>query len=380
MNNSSNFCNNPSTESVTEEQWTLLENQVVYGKTTAAFVAVYFIIGLPWNSFVTVTILWKKLYTQPTILLLLNLVLSDLLMLLYQLPVIGLTGFLNHYSMGGTDSIRCQVCRTGFIPIALMMNSLLTIALMSVDRFLFISKPFLYEQQASKKRTLIALTATLLVVFSICFMLGLLSLIPPGKMHFQPILLHCTIDFNSDWYMILLILTASVGLTIITICNVKVAHTAFITIRIVYSSKSTGTDENGTEVDKSVKKKRHKKQQHLFHVFGGLIVSNIIAWLPLVIVVLISLITDAAEIPPAVFTVTHILFLSQVAVHPILETLLICDVRNPMKNLLTCARLKKRKNYRKNEEESSTNYCCNGCMFFSDYSSQTRSTNTASNA
>ena len=341
---------------------------------------VYFIIGLPWNSFVTITILWKKLYTQPTILLLLNLVLSDTLMLLYPLPVIGVTGFSNHYNMGTTDSIRCQICKAGFIPIVLMMNSLFTITLMSIDRFLFILKPFLYDQQASKIRTLIVLTITLLVVFSLCLMLGLLSLIPPGKMHFQPILLHCTINFNSDWYMILLITTASIGLGIIIICNVWVAYTALITIRKVYSSKSTEkTDKLGLEVSNSFKKKRLKKQRHLFHVFGGLITSNIIAWLPLMIVVLITLTIGEAEIHPAAYTVTHILFLSQVTVHPILETILIRDVRKPMKNLLTCTRLRKRKNYK---EETSTNYCCILCthaLFTSEHSNPTMSTNTNSN-
>ncbi len=385
MNTSSFICSNPSENIITSEEWTVPEDQKTYGKITAGFVLCYLILGLPWNALVVITIVWKRLFEQPTILLLLNFVLNDIIMLLYPVPVIATTGILSNYNMGESDSIRCTVCQTGLIPIILMMNSLFTIALMTIDRFLYIYKPFLYEEKAKKKSTMIAILVLLLTTFCLCLTIGLLSLVPPAKMHFQPILLNCALNFNNDWYMILLIVTASIALIIIVFFNVWVAYIVLQTIRKVYKPTQTSEsdqNENSIELNKSFKKKRQTKQLHLFRVFGGLIASNLITWLPMIILVVVNLIIGSENIHPAIFTATHVLFLSQIAVHPILETILIADVREPMKQIATFGLMKRKRKCNSYTEEETKYQCCIkviNSLLPRSRSSHTMSTNVSDN-
>ena len=52
-----------------------------------------------------------------------------------------------------------------------------------------------------------------------------------------------------------------------------------------------------------------------------------------------------SNIPLSISSTSNILFLSQLAVHPILETTLISDVREPLKKMVTRACLKKKKQF-----------------------------------
>ena len=58
----------------------------------------------------------------------------------------------------------------------------------------------------------------------------------------------------------------------------------------------------------------------------------------------------------SIFSASNILFLSQLAVHPILETTLISDVREPLKEMVTCACFKKQNNL--SIVEKQTCFCC----------------------
>ena len=107
------------------------------GLVTAVFLLLFLVIGLPWNLLVIVTIVKQKLYTQPTIILLLSLVVTDLFMLVFHLPLVMVTGYSGEYVFGSSDSVRCSVCsNTGFVSVLCSVNSIFTIALMSIDRFM----------------------------------------------------------------------------------------------------------------------------------------------------------------------------------------------------------------------------------------------------
>ena len=133
-------CANASDSDVTSEVW-LVEDRTS-GLVIAVFLLLFQVIGLPWNLLVIVTIVKQKLYTQPTIILLLNLVITDLVLIVSHLPLVMVTGFYGEYILGGSDCIRCSVCKTGFITVVITFNSIFTLSLMSIDGFLFIYKPF----------------------------------------------------------------------------------------------------------------------------------------------------------------------------------------------------------------------------------------------
>ena len=87
--------------------------------------------GLPWNAIVIGTILKKKLYSHPSVMLILNLAISNFLVyvcLLIMPPIFifGLGDF------GNADIF--EVCQVSFLRMLLPAVSNLTITLLSVDR------------------------------------------------------------------------------------------------------------------------------------------------------------------------------------------------------------------------------------------------------
>ena len=104
MNNTTtNFCSNSSSNGVSEGYWELLCFRVVNGHVTAAFLLPIMLVGLHWNVMVVMTVIKKRLYHQPTIMLLLNLVGTGILLLLIHFPNVIVTGIVSEYIFGSTD-------------------------------------------------------------------------------------------------------------------------------------------------------------------------------------------------------------------------------------------------------------------------------------
>ena len=356
--NSSNFCFNISSNSLTEEYWNVGGKLKIYGQVTAALLLFFILIGLPWNLLVVITILRKRLYHTSTIMLLLNLALADLLFLLTNMPVTTVTGIAGEYIVGNTDMIRCQTCFvTGFFTVVVMMDSLFVITLMSIDRFLFFYRPLKYERIVNTKTILLAITVA--AILSIA--LGLFPFATPNKYIFLPYYQTCHFPLRQNWINISVIVFFCLALfTIIFVCNIWIVYIVQKNIKQVYNLRKIPC--NGEKSDLcldtygKIKKERHKKQLHLFYVFGCLLLSTIITGLPHLIIASISLFID---VPVIISSPGLTLFLSQVVVHPMIETFLIRDVREPLKKIITCGLLKK-KNIVTMAEERTPSYsiCC----------------------
>ena len=340
MNVTEHWCFNYSIDGDTENFWELPGAEKVNGRVSAAFMLLFFVVGLPWNILVVITILWKKLYYQPTIMLLLNLVSADILLLVDYFPGIITTGIAGEYIIGHTSKIRCYICLfTGFTPIVFMLDSLFVIALMAIDRFLFIYKPLQYELRSTTRRTLVAIAAAAIL----STVLGFLSFTTENTISFNPLSSSCDFNDKKYWYVLLLLPFCSVALIIIIVCNVWVASIALKSIKKIYkvriSLSHTGKMDLHCKLNQIVKKESHEKQLHLIYVFCSLSFSNIIAWLPTIISALLG---PLVQLPLSIVSISQILLLSQVAVHPIIETILISDVRKPLKDIIVCGLLKKR--------------------------------------
>ena len=119
---------------------------------------IYLVVGLPLNLLVIVTIVRQRLYTQPTTLLLLNLFITDFLVLLLVLPFSVVTGLAREYIFGNSHSVRCAVC-IGHLSLdfVLHFSLLLTITLLTLDRFFFIYKALYYEKLVTVRKMLVAI-------------------------------------------------------------------------------------------------------------------------------------------------------------------------------------------------------------------------------
>ena len=368
MNNTTiNLCMNASANSVTEGYWKTKNFAVVLNQVTTAFLLLFIVVGLPWNIMVVIVAIKKRLYHQPTIMLLLNLVGTDILILLIHYPNIIVIGIARGYVFGSTDVMRCQTCKfVIFVPLTLTMDSLFVIALISFDRFLFIYKPLQYQRKTNKRRTLVSIASTTMLSIAI----GVIPAITPGAIVYDTDMF-CSISIKIYWYIIVFISVACIALVVIVVCNIWVIYIVLMNIKEVYNiRKSLYTLEKRKslmqDLSERVRDERHKKQLHLFRVFGGLLLSNILTWFPLVLYFVLKILN--VNMPLWVFSLVNVIFLSQVAIHPILETILITDVREPLKEMVTCGLLKKRKDdFEKTEDQTSSFcLCCTSAEVYGD--------------
>ena len=351
METYSNVCTDPSSNTITHQYWELDGELALFDQITAAFFVLYAAIGLPWNIFVIITILRKKLYLQPTIMLLLDLALTDILLEIPMVKIIT-TGIAGEYVFGNSDNVRCLVCRIGGLKVSLAMNCIFVIAVMSVDRFLFIYKPLLYERKSNKLCMLVAIILTALL----SLFLGLLSLIEDDLIGFRKKFLTCIPNLKHNWHSTTLIIFASIALAVIVTCNVGVICIAQKNIKAIYGARNS--IKNDQQLTKRLKKERHKKQIHLFRVFGLLIFTNIISWMPKIVIFLILQFKEESDIPSNFFLVAQILFFIQVVIHPMLETCIISDVREPLKHMVTCNILKHQQVSLDSAEDGNYFRCC----------------------
>ena len=154
--NFSLLCSSPNVSADNTSALWLVEDRVS-GQVTAAFLLLILVVGLPWNLLVVITIVKEKLYHQPTVILLLNLVLNDFIMLVYAVPVQIVTGFAGEFILGDTNIVRCRVCDSEVLNLLFSLMSIYTIAFMAFDRFLYIYKPLRYEKIITSQRTVVLL-------------------------------------------------------------------------------------------------------------------------------------------------------------------------------------------------------------------------------
>ncbi len=146
MNTSISCVVNISTDSITPFSYHPIENRTIengYGCATVALILLLF--GTPLNSFVAVTIIWKKLYKSAVVIPMLNLALCNLAVCILVLPFIVISGYSTEFMFGSSDYVRCKVCTIGVANVALLITSLYTLDLMSVGRLLYLKMPLHYH-------------------------------------------------------------------------------------------------------------------------------------------------------------------------------------------------------------------------------------------
>ena len=348
---STGLCLNLSSINLTEEYWTLEGSLKIHGQVSAALFLFTILVGLPWNILVVITVLRKRLYHTPNIMLLLNMSFNDILFLMIILPVLTVTGIAGEYILGSTDMERCQTCLvTGFIPMLLLADSLFVSALMSINTFLFIYKPLRYDMIVTTRTILVAITVA--AILSIA--LALSPLASPNTYIFFPAFQICFFSIRNNWYIVSIIIALSLAaFTIIVFTDIWIACIVQKNIKQVYASSKTSCGIDRSEsfhaINERIRKERHKKQLHLFYTFVFLLLLNLITWLPQFTFIFLSAFID---IPVSILSLSKVFFLTQAAVHPIIETVLISDVREPLKKMVTCGLLKETKNLAMTEKHT----------------------------
>jgi hypothetical protein len=333
------YVTNASSEMLTEEAWSRSELGIQYeinGVVLAIVLSVFLITGLSLNLAVIVSIVKKKLYVQPTLLLLLNLSITDLLLCAAVMPFHVVTGFSGEFIFGSSDVVRCRVCKIGIALITFSFMSLHSLALISMDRLLFIKKPLRYHKIVTVPRVLVAVSFT----WCICIGISIPPLFGFGEIRYSHSLSHCLIYIHSDYvYIYLLVGETMIPLVALLSSSIWVACIAQKHLKLVYGTSTQLNPITSQEVadSKLAKKNKSKLQFHLFRVFGAIIIGNILTWFPILVFAVIGTFLDRDEIPLEYKTFSYLCFLFQPVLHPALENGFVSEIEFPiLRELRSC--------------------------------------------
>ena len=161
MDNFSCFSKNLSNEDMQEDVWDVVPAVPNSSAARNAITAISFfvmVVGLFCNCRYLLIIVKKRLYVEkPTIVLLINLVVINIIICIFVLPFNVVTGIMRGFYYGQSDAIRCHVCRLGVIYVAALFAALTNLSLLSVDRLVYIRMAIKYENIVTNKRILIAI-------------------------------------------------------------------------------------------------------------------------------------------------------------------------------------------------------------------------------
>jgi hypothetical protein len=324
-----------SNSSVSDFAWTVDHpsdpdvDNIGNGYAVAVLLILFFLLGVPWNLLVICSIIKRKIYTQPIIMLMLNLAVTNLLICLLIMPFIIASGIEGEYTMGETDQIRCRVCQTGVLNIILPWVSVHTLALMAVDRFIYLKKPLKYTSIVTPKRTITALV----IVWALCCVLGVPPLFGFGEIKFSYTVAACvpfiveSTPIAPNYYYIML-------LTIVALIPILTLFTLYVWIVCIIRNSLARKIKSSMSLGSTSKMKENKSSQdykstqlRLVWLFGAIFTGNIITWLPMVGLVLSAAALGAGNIHTVVYSITYLSFLSETVIHPILQSCLIRDIK-----------------------------------------------------
>jgi hypothetical protein len=337
------------------------------GYVNAAFLFLFMIIGIPWNGLVIAMILKKKIYSRPSGMLMLNLTVANLLLCIVHMPL-PVVGGIGNYSLEEFKNFHgaCQAAAILFILLLLVV--LHTVALMSVDRAIYLKKPLTYDHIVTPWRTLTAI----ITVWVICLAISLPPLFGFGKAGYTntfTCILHSQPFDNIGHYFILVTAFGSTGFVAQMIgcgCIIYITrkHLLKRLHRVNGSSqrsegqrsegqrsegqRSEGQRSEGQRSDdqkleimdgkNSAVSKYKQDQLQMVKVFGGIFTASSLTAVPAIslgVAILFSAYTNWFA------TAAYLSVLSKSVVHPIVESYMTYETRETISEIFSDCRKKK---------------------------------------
>lgn len=338
----------------------------------SAALVLIFLAGVPLNCYILAQILHKRLYSNPTYLLLLNLGFVDLLTCLIPILFNIVLSFNGEISFGRSDYTRCQVCKIVTAYILLTLQSAYNLALISVERLIFFRSPLQYSSLVTSKRVLLAL----LVIWFISIAFTIPPLAGYGDLAFS---VSCGYIFlttpHLDRSLVYLFVCATfqgIVVIVLVVTNIWIVVIAMKSTRRVkgirvtpyesaksrnsrispfqstktsksrsdhvspFQSAKSRNSQNSTiftshveqQVDlvrRRLSREVAKKQLRLCQVFGSIILVNIVTLIPAFVLIIVTVSVSFMQPTFAVFV--QISVFSQVVLHPLVEISLALELR-----------------------------------------------------
>ena len=332
---------NISRDCITNEYWdqaSINHDFKVASIVLATIVLIFLIIGLPSNVILIISII--KHLKLPTYILLLNLAIADVLVCAMFMPFPIVSGYAGGFIFGNSDKVRCQVCQLGIVYTGLSIASLNLLALISLDRFLYIKFPLKYYSYVTPKRTLFSV----IIAWLFSTVQAILPLIGFGEIRYTYSVCFCLVYFidsthgtNNIYYILLLVILSLLPIIVIIVTNIWILIIVRQHLKKLYKiRKSFGNkrelQNHRRTMKREIIKTKNKKQVALLRVFGTILSANVITWLPTVILAFATLIRD--EWPLGIYIFVFLTFISNSIIHPIVEGYLIPELKTSFKKIL----------------------------------------------
>ena len=316
--------------------WEILPALQKYAPYVTAVQAVFFIISFFWNLFILISFgMRRKLLKETASVYLFNLALTDLLLAVFVVFQCFLTEAAGAFIVGTTDVIRCGICEfLGFMIMLLMAVTIHTLAMLSFDRFFLLVKPLSYHQYFNWRRALVIV----IIIWVFSFGLAIPPIFGFGEYSFSVAIANC----HPQWvgisyqgidnfnYIILVAGEAILPIFMLTFTNMWTYKVIMSVLRKKLkrqrSFNSGPATASGPEL-KTSESKHNRQQIQLVKVFGALFIAHVMCWTPVLIVVAVGIGIGALNVPPEVFLVAWMFYLTNPVAHPILETFFVKDLR-----------------------------------------------------
>ena len=331
MDNFSCFSKNLSYEDVQEDVWDFVPAVPNSSAARNAITAISFfvmVVGLFCNCLYLLIIVKKRLYVEkPTIVLLINLAVINIIICIFVLPFNVATGIMRGFYYGQSDAIRCHVCRLGVIYVAALFAALTNLSLLSVDRLVYIRMAIKYENIVTNKRILIAIMMAWIYSIAMSF---------PTQFGFGEILFStaagiCTINTSgsspyvrNSLYLLFLSIAILLPLLAIFLSNAWVLYIAqkYIIRKLKKTTTSSGAN------------KYNSAQINLIKVYAVIFLVHVITWLPIILRLIVGIASEETRYTTRVQVIgiiAHLSLMSQVVTQPLLQAFLLRHVFDEIK-------------------------------------------------
>ena len=265
------------------------------------------------NLFVLIfTFCHPRSLKQPSIIFLTNFLLVNLMMATLVMPCVIITGIFGEWIFGGTPEEKNVTCQFfGFVLVYALQLIIMTLTVISVDRFYFIAKPLLYKRVMNTSVAVVVVTS----VWIISFLMHVSPFLGLGKYRFLESLGTCGfLSYGQRNYVLYLCSFNSVFIMIILVTTLWTFCFSRKFIQTIRQQHCTTYPERNTH--EHIYMQRMKK---LFGIFGVLLTVVILTIVPGVIVAVIQGFTSD-ELQLSVFTIAFVMFLLNCVINPIVQS------------------------------------------------------------
>ena len=204
---------------------------------------------------------------------------------------------------------------------------------MAVDRFIYLKKPLRYSTWITPKRMIV----TLIIIWIVCTIFSLPPLFGFGEIKFTFTVSTCIVhvigrtSVAPNFAFVLFTLAQSfLPVVILFVMYAWILYIARKGILERLKRRVTHRAEAREPVSADTPCEKRKVQLRLVRVFLVIFTANLLTWLPAIGVSLAAAIIGAGQIPTYMHTITYLSYISETAIHPVLEACLIREVRMTM--------------------------------------------------